>query len=115
MARVEEVDSEILNLTRLARLILRRFTLMALYSAFWGVTLVQSCPEVIFIINLVGITCLFCAGMVEQSAFFKIPISHLSWSAGICLLMGGVACLFWIASITQGAITFKLTISSHYL
>ncbi|KAH6695333.1 major facilitator superfamily domain-containing protein [Plectosphaerella plurivora] len=33
-------------------------------------------------------------GMVQQAAFFNIPISHLAWSAGICIIASGVATAF---------------------
>ncbi|RDW92263.1 hypothetical protein BP5796_01657 [Coleophoma crateriformis] len=35
-------------------------------------------------------------GMQGQSAFFGVPITKLSWAAGISLLFSGVATLFWI-------------------
>jgi len=36
--------------------------------------------------------------MVEQAAAFSISLTHLSWAAGIALLMSGVATLFWMVS-----------------
>lgn len=38
--------------------------------------------------------------MQQQSAAFGIPISHLSWSAGISLLASGVATMFWVVGET---------------
>lgn len=35
-------------------------------------------------------------GMQEQAAAFGIPLTHLSWSAGIALLASGIATLFWM-------------------
>ncbi|KAI1612435.1 major facilitator superfamily domain-containing protein [Exophiala viscosa] len=35
-------------------------------------------------------------GMEQQSAYFGIPIGHLSWAAGISLLCSGVSTIFWV-------------------
>ncbi|KAK4946506.1 hypothetical protein LTR10_014358 [Elasticomyces elasticus] len=39
---------------------------------------------------------LMSGGMVQQSAYFGIPIGHLSWAAGISLLCSGVSTIFWV-------------------
>jgi hypothetical protein len=44
-------------------------------------------------------------GMVQQAAFFDIPISHLAWSAGICIIASGVATAFMMVSHKQMAKT----------
>jgi hypothetical protein len=38
--------------------------------------------------------------MVEQAAFFDIPLTHLSWAAGMALIASGIATLFWMVSFS---------------
>lgn len=58
---------------------------------------------------------LMSGGMVEQSAYFGIPISHLSWAAGMSLLMSGVACLFWIVSPPYSTISLNGAVYSDHV
>lgn len=39
-------------------------------------------------------------GMPEQAAAFGVPLSHLLWSAGISLLLSGLATIFWMVGST---------------